>query len=107
MYDWDEPYKIKAQILKALAHPSRLAIVDELCKGEKCVCELQQVVGSDMSTVSRHLSVMKAAGIVSDRRVGNQVFYRFRLPCVIDLLRCVEVVLQEDLKSRRAAAAEV
>lgn len=107
MPDKDDLYKAKARILKALAHPSRLVIVDELCKGEKCVCELQQAVGSDMSTVSRHLSVMKAAGIVSDRRVGNQVFYHFRLPCVLELLRCVEMVFQEDLASRRAAAAGV
>ncbi|MGQ9525934.1 MAG: ArsR/SmtB family transcription factor [Armatimonadota bacterium] len=96
-------YKAKAQVLKALAHPSRLMIVDELCKGEKCVCELQEAVGSDMSTVSRHLSVMKAAGMVSDRRVGNHVFYSLAIPCVTDLLQCIEAVLREELKSRIAA----
>lgn len=105
MHDRDYLCEAKAEILKALGHPSRIVIVEELSKGPKCVCELQQAVGSDMSTVSRHLSVMKAAGIVSDRRVGNRVFYHLRLPCVPELLRCVEKVFLEYLESRRTTAA--
>lgn len=86
-------YKIKAQIIKAMAHPSRLMIIDELARGERCVCDLQRVVGADMSTVSKHLAVMRNAGIVEDRKVGLQVFYRLRVPCIITFFGCVEAVM--------------
>ena len=56
-------YEARAHIIKALAHPARLLIVDELSKhGERCVCELTEMIGSDMSTVSRHLAELKAPG---------------------------------------------
>lgn len=89
-----EAYKLKAIIIKAMAHPSRLIIIDALAEGEKCVCDLQRLVGSDLSTVSKHLSVMKSAGIVTDRKEGVQVFYRLRVPCVLRFFDCVEAVLR-------------
>lgn len=91
-------YDMKANVIKALAHPSRLMMVDALAEGERCVCELRELVGADISTVSKHLSVMKNAGIVDDRKVGQQVFYRLRVPCIIKFLGCVEAVIKEDLK---------
>ncbi|MHB9024505.1 MAG: ArsR/SmtB family transcription factor [Armatimonadota bacterium] len=87
-------YKQKATIIKAMAHPSRLVIIDALAEGEKCVCDLQRLVGSDLSTVSKHLSVMKNAGLVTDRKEGLQVFYRLRVPCVLRFFECVEAVLR-------------
>ncbi|GEJ57141.1 ArsR/SmtB family transcription factor [Anaeromyxobacter diazotrophicus] len=93
-------YEARAEILKALAHPSRLAIVDALAEGERCVCELQEVVGSDMSTVSRHLALMKAAGLLAARREGTNVHYRLRVPCITRLFACIEAVLAEDVKQR-------
>lgn len=90
----DETYQLKALIIKAIAHPSRLMIIDALAEGEKCVCDLQAIVGSDMSTVSKHLSVMKAAGIVRDRKAGLQVFYSLRVPCILQFLGCVETVMR-------------
>jgi DNA-binding transcriptional ArsR family regulator len=56
----------RARIMKALAHPSRLFIVDELSRGERCVCELTEMIGADVSTVSKHLALLKNAGIVLD-----------------------------------------
>ena len=91
-------YQSKAAVLKAMAHPSRLMIIDALANGERCVCELQKVVGADMSTVSKHLTVMKAAGLVVDRKVGLQVFYRLRCPCILKFFGCVEAVLAEDAR---------
>jgi ArsR family transcriptional regulator len=88
-----ERYRLKAEIIKAMAHPSRLMIIDALAEGEKCVCELQQIVGSDMSTVSKHLSVMKNAGVVRDRKAGQQVFYSLRVPCIQQFFGCVEAVM--------------
>lgn len=93
-------YEMKAKVIKALAHPSRLMMVDALSEGEKCVCELRDLVGSDISTVSKHLSVMRNAGIVDDRKAGQQVFYRLRVPCIIKFLECVEAVMLEDIKTR-------
>ena len=58
-------FKAQAQMFKALAHPGRLLMLDELSRGERCVCELAALVGSEMPTVSRHLSQLKNAGISS------------------------------------------
>jgi DNA-binding transcriptional ArsR family regulator len=84
-----------AQIFKALAHPARLQVVEELARGERCVCELQAVVGSDMSTVSRHLAVLRNTGVVSDEKRGNQVFYSLKIPCIMDMFSCIDSVLNE------------
>ena len=78
--------------MKALAHPTRLFIVDELSRGERCVCELTDMIGVEMPTVSRHLSQLKSAGIVDDDKRGAQVFYRLRVPCVLNFFQCVEAV---------------
>lgn len=87
-------YESRAQIIKAMAHPTRLFIVDELAKsGERCVCELTEMIGADMSTVSRHLAVLKGAGIVEDEKRGAQVYYRLRVRCVLNFFECVESVL--------------
>ena len=86
----------RADILKAMGHPSRLRMLDALQGGEKCVCELQALVGSDMSTVSRHLSVLKSSGLVTLEKRGLQVFYRLRVPCLSGFFSCIEDVLEHD-----------
>jgi DNA-binding transcriptional ArsR family regulator len=87
-------YQSRARIIKAMAHPTRLFIVDELARnGERCVCDLTEMVGADISTVSKHLAVLKNAGIIDDEKRRNQVFYRLRVPCVLDFFRCVEAVI--------------
>jgi DNA-binding transcriptional ArsR family regulator len=85
----------QARVMKALAHPSRLFIVDELSRGERCVCELTEMIGADVSTVSKHLALLKQAGVVLDERRGQQVFYRLRVPCILTFFGCVEAVLEE------------
>ncbi|MCZ7635889.1 MAG: metalloregulator ArsR/SmtB family transcription factor [Verrucomicrobia bacterium] len=85
-------YKAQAQVLKALAHPSRLLMVEELSHGERCVCELAGMVGAQMPTVSRHLAQLKHAGIVEDDKRGAQVFYRLKTPCVMNFFQCVSSV---------------
>jgi ArsR family transcriptional regulator len=92
----------RAGVLKALAHPSRLFIVEELEKQERCVCDLTEQIGADVSTVSKHLSVLKQAGIVIDDKRGNQVFYRLRVPCILNFFGCVESVLEEQLRDHSA-----
>ena len=90
-----ERNELRAQILKAMAHPSRLTIMEALAREERCVCDLKQLVGSDISTVSKHLSVLKNAGLVEDRKAGLQVFYRLRVPCVMQFFGCIEAVLED------------
>ncbi|WP_303720908.1 helix-turn-helix transcriptional regulator [Malonomonas rubra] len=92
----------RANILKALAHPSRLYIVEELQQGERCVCDFAEQIGADISTISKHLSVLKQAGIVADEKRGNQVFYRLRVPCILNFFGCVESVLEEQAKQHSA-----
>lgn len=99
-----DAYERKAQIIKALAHPSRLMIVDALSEGEKCVNDLTEIVGSDMSTVSKHLTLMKSAGLVVDRKQGLQVIYRLRVPCILNFFGCVDAVLRANEESWRAAS---
>lgn len=78
----------QAAIFKALGHPTRLLMVDALRTGEKCVCELRELVGDDMSTVSNHLSVLKAAGVVLVERRGKNMYYSLALCCLEAFLSC-------------------
>ena len=88
-------FKKQSNVLKALAHPARLAIVDHLQNGPASAGDLTRRVGSDQSTVSRHLSVLKAQGIVSDEKQGNSVIYTLQTPCVKDFFTCACRVLEK------------
>lgn len=93
----------RAHIIKALAHPVRLFFVEELARQERCVCELTEMVGFDISTVSKHLSVLKNAGIVMDDKRGNQVFYQLRTPCILNFLGCIETVINGEAVTTNCA----
>ena len=93
-------FEARARIIKAMAHPSRLFIVEELSRRERCVCELTEMVGADVSTVSKHLTVLKNAGIVQDEKRGNQVFYILKVPCVLNFFTCVESVLKSNAEEQ-------
>jgi ArsR family transcriptional regulator len=71
-------------------------IIDELSRGERCVCELTEMIGAEMATVSRHLSQLKQAGLVADEKRGTKIFYRLRVPCCLSFLKCVDAVLAAD-----------
>ena len=88
-------YRARAEIVKALGHPTRLMMVDRLAAGECCVCELQKLAGADMSTVSKHLAVLKRAGILENEKRGLKVFYRLSCPCLTDFFGCIEGVLRK------------
>ena len=87
-------FEARASIIKALAHPTRLFIVDVLSKEKKCVCELTELIGADISTVSKHLSILKNAGLVYNEKHCSKVFYRLRIPCVLNFFSCVESVMR-------------
>lgn len=99
-------FEARAKIIKALAHPARLFIVDELAnKGERCVCELTEMIGTDMSTVSRHLAVLKSAGILEDEKRGAMVYYRLRVKCILDFFGCIESVVKNNAREQQKLLA--
>lgn len=89
-------YKNRSEIMKALAHSTRLFIIDFLASGEKCVCEIVEQVGVDTSTISKHLLVMKNAGLVEDEKRGLNVYYKLICPCVNELFSCLESLCKKD-----------
>ncbi len=93
----------RAGILKALAHPSRIYIVDKLSEKPHCVCELTEMIGADTSTVSKHLSVLKNAGIITDRKQGTTVYYSLEAPCLLRFISCVEQVIEQNISKQLAS----
>ena len=94
-------FEARANIFKALAHPTRLFIVDVLVKEKKCVHELTELIGTDMSTVSKHLSILRNAGIVKSEKDYSRVFYSLRMPCICSFFGCIESVLQALAEEQR------
>jgi DNA-binding transcriptional ArsR family regulator len=95
-------YERRVRVIKALAHPSRLYIVDRLAEHEYCVNELTELIGSDMSTVSKHLSVLKNAGVVQDEKRGTSMYYSLRIPCILNFFKSADAVilaLQKELNA--------
>ncbi len=91
----DDIFRQQARVLKALANESRLKIVHRLARGECSVGELIEIVGLDRTTVSKHLAVLRAHGIVLDRREGNVVYYTLMTPCVTNFFSCASQVMKE------------
>lgn len=96
MNDTNKKYQARANVIKALAHPTRLKIIDFLSNDSRCVCEIHEIVGSDQSTVSKHLSVLRNAGIVDYEKRGLQVYYSLRVPCILNFMNCVEEVIKTE-----------
>lgn len=84
-----DPTIAQAAIFKALGHPTRLSMVQALAGGPRCVCELNGIGGEDLSTTSRHLAVLTAAGVLASERQANKVFYRLAMPCVLTFTACI------------------
>ncbi len=80
----------KAEILKGLAHPVRIAIAEMLEDKELCACEIADRFPCDRTTTSKHLAVMRQLGILEDRREGQNVCYRLKMVCLVRALRCID-----------------
>lgn len=78
-----------AAVFKALGHPVRVKIVAATMARERCVCELQEIAGRDISTVSAHLNLLKNAGVLVCEQRGRQVFYSLARPCLAEVFSCV------------------
>ncbi len=96
--------KRQAEVFKALGHPGRMAIVHALADGEVCACELATEAGCAPSTTSRHLTVLKHAGLIADERRGQQIMYRLACPCVLTFAECINRVdAGENVQTLRVA----
>jgi len=93
--DQKRMYKLMADVISAAGQEIRLAILDYLKDGEKCVCDIADHVEANRSNVSRHLSVMLNAGLVSQRKDGLKMMYSLRTPCILNIIKCVTGVLRE------------
>ncbi len=92
----------RARVIKALAHPTRVFVVEQLSRRRKrCVCELTEAIGADVSTVSRHLAILKSAGIIRDEKCGTQVHYRLSMQCIAGFLRCVDAMVRQNAREQR------
>lgn len=97
-----------AGVFRALAHETRCRLVEILAReGEKCVCDLVGRVGFDQSTVSKHLAILKAAGIVTSRKEGLNVFYSLRTVCVWQFMKCIERAAVDPSQWLACACGEV
>jgi len=97
----DTALKLKADLIKALAHPTRLKIIEFLKDGERCVCEITPFLGLEQSNVSQHLGLLRDRGILSSRKEGMSVFYRVRNPEVFKVLEVLDSLLLRDLDEKR------
>ena len=93
-------YEAKANVFKALAHPTRLWMIEKLASGECCVCEFANEVDADFSTISKHLTVLRQAGIVKNEKRGKKVYYQLMIPCVLKFMNCVEEVIEFQIKTQ-------
>jgi len=86
---------LKAEVIKAIGHPTRLSIVEILAAGEKCVGDLNKILNIEHSTLSKHLSVLRKTGVVADRKEGLNVFYSLEVPCIVNFINCITQVIEK------------
>jgi ArsR family transcriptional regulator len=92
-----EEAEIRSKIIKAMGHPVRLMMIDYLREGERPFSELNDLFAFDKSTISKHLLVLKNAGILSSRKAGSDMIYRLEVPCVTDFFGCVTAVIESNV----------
>jgi DNA-binding transcriptional ArsR family regulator len=94
-------FKAQAQVMKALSHPTRLFIIHKLATGQKCVGDLTAMIGADTSTISKHLLIMKNAGIVDWEKRGTSIYYSLKMRCVLNFFTCVNTLLKKRAETQK------
>ena len=97
----------RADILKALAQPTRLKIIDFLRNGEKCVCEIFPAIAEEQSNTSRHLNLMQASGILERRKDGVKIFYSIKHQEVLDIVDLAGCIVKHEIIGRQMLLAVV
>jgi ArsR family transcriptional regulator len=95
-------YAMKAEVIAAVGHPLRLAMIDFLREGEQCVCDIAEHVAAERSNTSRHLAVLLKAGVVNQRKDGLKMMYSLTTPCIVNFVACIDGVLRERAKEANA-----
>src|SRR5512135_3895059 len=90
----------RADILKAMAQPTRLKIIEFLRDGERCVCEIFPAIGEEQSNTSRHLNLMQAAGVLSRRKEGLKIFYAIKHPEVLEIVDLAARIMAHEITGR-------
>jgi ArsR family transcriptional regulator len=91
----------RAKVFKAMAHPSRMHIIELLREGPRNVGELTATIGSDISTVSKHLGILRESGIVAAEQRGKSVYYELYCSCIPEFVRCVDEVIAHNVCPRQ------
>jgi len=99
--------QIRANILKALAHPTRIKILEMLREGEKCVCEMLPFLNLEQPNVSQHLSILRNSGIVEAKKRGPSVFYRLKNEKLAQILALLDQIILEELKENQKILKEL
>jgi DNA-binding transcriptional ArsR family regulator len=100
--DKNERLRMKAEVFAAMGHPLRLGVIEFLMDAEHCVCDIVDHLGTGMSNISKHLSVLKKTGIVTDRRDGPRIMYSLTMCCALDFMKCVEGTVIKRLDEQRS-----
>jgi ArsR family transcriptional regulator len=99
--------RFKAEVFQALAHPTRIAILEELRDGELAAGTIIERLGMEQANVSQHLAVLRAKQIVVNRKVGNQVFYSVRDRLMIEVLDLMRRYFHSHLSEALGMLAEM
>jgi DNA-binding transcriptional ArsR family regulator len=94
-------YENQAVFLKALGQPTRLQILDLLKKGERCVCEIFPALDQEQANVSKHLTILKQAGILDSRKEGLRVIYWIKDKEILGLIQGVSLMLKNQAREQR------
>lgn len=94
--------QLKAELFKALGHPLRVQVLEQLVGGERSVGSLAEALGSELSNLSQQLGVLRRAGVVITRREGNTIYYALRDPGVTELLAVAKRMLVANLEDSHA-----
>jgi len=94
----DKAYQLQATLLQALAHPTRLRILNLLRQASICVCEMEDMLAIRQATISQHLAILRAAGLVEARREGVRMAYQVTDPRVYQVLDILAQVIHDQHK---------
>ncbi len=92
--------ELRVKIIKAMAHPVRLMVIEFLRGGERPFSAIFNLFKLDKSTISKHLQVLREAGIVSSKKTGTEMIYRLEVPCVADFFSCATIVIENNVKNQ-------
>jgi len=90
----------RAEILKAIAQPTRMKIIEFLKDGERCVCEIFPAIDEEQSNTSRHLNMMQGSGILARRKEGIKIMYRLKHPEVLEILDLASAILKKEISGK-------